>query len=290
MRLFSIENDFLTVGINSKGAEWNSLKNKVTGIEYLWQKPQPFWQRQAPVLFPVVGKLRNDGYEYNGRHYMLSQHGFARDMEFECIGQDKHQITFRLHSDASTLEKYPFYFELQITYSLVGNKLITFYRVCNKSVGDLFFSIGAHPAFACPLVNDEKFGDYYLDFDQDETLMRHFINKGLLTSRTEELVKKSGKLFLSEALFIDDALVFHNLKSEKVTLKSKNHEHAVAVGFQGFPYLGIWKQPDASFICIEPWQGITDVQGTHGIFEDKLGIMRIKENTTHHCEWFVQIS
>lgn len=290
MQLFSIENDFLFVGINSKGAEWNSLKNKITGLEYLWQKSQPYWQRQSPVLFPVVGRLRNDDYEFGGRHFSLTQHGFARDMEFMCVSQSKNQITFSLKSDAVTLAKYPFYFELLITYSLLGNQLFTTYQVINKSVGDLYFSIGAHPAFACPLIEGEKLNDYYLDFEKDEPLIRNFISKGLLTPRTEELVKKSGKLFLSEGLFIDDALVFHNLESTKVSLKSKNHEHSVSVGFSGFPYLGIWKQADAPFICIEPWQGITDVQGTHGKFEDKRGIIKLKENDTHHCEWFVQIS
>ena len=166
--MFTIENEELKVAISSRGAELQSIFNKQTRLEYLWNGDPAFWSKRSPILFPVVGALKEDTYYYANKHYKLSRHGFARDREFETWQQQDNAITFLLKSDEATLQNFPFEFELKVSYSLQQNSLRVAYNVKNISASDMYFSVGGHPAFKVPLVPGTAYDDYYLEFNEDE--------------------------------------------------------------------------------------------------------------------------
>ena len=173
---YQIKNDVIKVQINSFGAELNSLQKIDEDIEYIWQGDSKYWARHSPILFPIVGRLKEDGYFYKNQKYSMSQHGFARDYEFEMIEKKDDFVEFRLIADEKSLEKYPFLFELSISYKLENSKLIISYKVKNSSDEKIYFSIGAHPAFNWPLQENEKKEDYFLEFENITNTKRYFLN------------------------------------------------------------------------------------------------------------------
>src|SRR5450755_31524 len=175
--MFILQDEVLQVEVASKGAELQSIVNKVFGIEYLWNGNPAFWAKRSPVLFPIIGNLKNNSYFYQGKSYQLPRHGFSRDMEFEVEKQNPKEITFLLKSNAETKKNYPFDFEFRIRYQLLGDELSTEYMVSNTGTGILYFSVGGHPAFRLPLDRDTEFSDYYLQFEEIENLPRWPISK-----------------------------------------------------------------------------------------------------------------
>ncbi len=171
MGSFQIQNNLLSIKVNSFGAELCSVFSKETDIEYIWQADKTIWARHAPNLFPIVGKLKEGEFLYESHAYKLSQHGFARDNEFICIEQTENHLLFELTESEQTLQHYPFHFSFQIGYKLIGNKLETSYSVFNTDTNDLYFSVGAHPAFNCPLQKNESFNDYDLVFPGKDSLI-----------------------------------------------------------------------------------------------------------------------
>lgn len=270
--MLRLENEDLIVEVEAKGAELVSVYSKQTKLNYLWNADPQFWSRHAPILFPIVGKLKNDSYHWKGHVYHLSQHGFARDREFTCIKSTSSSASYQLRDDEKTGAVFPFYFELEITYTLNQSAICVEYRVVNRGEDKMYFSLGAHPGFNCPLINKNLFSDYYIQFESSELLERHLLKDGLFTGKTEPVSLHQNQLRLNDLLFEKDALVFKNLASQKVYLKSDKHAHGVAVDFAGFPYLGIWKKSQASFICIEPWYGLADAIGFEGEFNQKEGV------------------
>jgi len=255
-----------TAVINSKGAELISLTNDA-GKEFIWEGDPDFWGKHSPVLFPIVGTLKNNTYRYNDHDYHLPRHGFARDMEFKIANRTDHEVTFSLTSDEETLQMYPFAFELQIIYTLTENALTIGYRVRNKNAVDMPFSIGAHPAFALP----GNFEDYALAFEKDETLNYHLLDNDLISNQTKKLLLNQGILPLDHEWFANDALVFKKLESQSVTI-TKNSEPLITVDFESFPNLGIWTKPGAPFLCIEPWFGYADTSNASGNLFEKEAI------------------
>jgi galactose mutarotase-like enzyme len=284
-----LENQYITANINAFGAELCSLRLKQDGTEYIWQADSRYWGRHAPVLFPIVGRLVDNEYLLDNKVYNLSQHGFARDMEFECIAYEEQYAEYRLLSGEKTLNHYPSRFELVIGYRLKDNTVIVEYKVTNKDDNIMYFSIGAHPGFRCPLLQGECFEDYYLEFSQQESAYRYLLENGLLSNQSERILNKDHILPLSYDLFANDALVFKGLKSDSITLKSKKSSKTVKVKFEGFPYQGIWSKPDAPFICIEPWYGIADTVGERRQFSDKEGICSIQPGESFACQYSISI-
>ncbi|MFW6251923.1 MAG: aldose 1-epimerase family protein, partial [Halanaerobium sp.] len=257
--LSKIENQELEVEVDTRGAQLQKIILKKDNKNYLWHGDAKFWGRRAPVLFPIVGRLKKDKYQYRDQEYMMTQHGFARDKEFELVEEDENYLTYALEEDNNTLKIYPFKFRLQIKYTIESNSLAVTYRVVNQDPKDIFFSIGAHPAFYWPLNEDEKKEDYYLEFEKEEKAARYLLENGLLSQQTELLLNNQKTLKLTPEIFKNDALVFKDLKSKKVALKSRKSEREVELEFNNFPYFGIWSQSAAApFICLEPWQGIAD--------------------------------
>ncbi|MCE3279072.1 MAG: Aldose 1-epimerase [Bacteroidetes bacterium] len=285
-----IGNDLLNIEVSVSGAELSSIYHIPSKKQYLWQGGEKWWPRRAPVLFPVVGKLKDNTFQVNGEKYNLGQHGFARDKDFSLIERNNNKLVFSLSSDESTLKVYPFHFELLIIYEIRSNCLQITYQVKNKDQKEIFFSIGAHPGFNCPVNKDELFSDYYLEFEETESLDRHLLEGGLFTGLTEPVMIDSNRIDLSYELFAKDAIVFKNMKSTSIYLKSKKNKHSLKFNFSDFPYFGIWTKPGAPFICLEPWCGIADNQYFEGELKDKEGIIGLDTGSSFLRSYLVEVN
>jgi galactose mutarotase-like enzyme len=289
--MWILENDILKISVTSAGAELVEIIYKPTGINYLWSGDSTIWGRKAPVLFPIVGKVKNNQYTYKGKTYTLPQHGFARDKEFKVVEQKSNSIALSLTSDTSTLEVYPFQFELQITYQLEGAKLSTIYKVINKDSDEIYYSIGAHPGFTCPLYSNESYSDYRLVFNQKEQLSRVLLQGGLRSKDYESIVLTENQktLPLTMDLFeVKDAIVVKNLKSDVIRLESKNHSHGLEFSFKNYPWFGIWSKP-GPFVCLEPWMGVADHIEATGELTEKEAIQKLASGFTATYQFDVTI-
>ena len=278
----TIQNQAIKAVIKTKGAELSSLKKG--GKNYIWEINSEFWNKTSPILFPIVGALKNGEYFYGGNAYKLSRHGFARDFEFEVIENSENTVVFSLKSNEETLKVYPFHFELQLSYILEGNKLVVKYEIINRSSEKMYYSIGAHPAFNI----DGDFEDFSLVFDDEKDLETYKLEKDLFSGKTEILKLNENVLPLQYELFEEDALVFKNFATKSLTL-AKNNESVMKVSFPDFPFLGIWTKKDAPFICIEPWLGIADNANTSGKIEEKEGIQILENNSKKQIAWSVEL-
>jgi galactose mutarotase-like enzyme len=279
----TISNSSLKASIKHSGAELFSIQNN-QNKEYIWEGNPAFWGKHSPVLFPIVGTLKSNAYTINEQEYQLSRHGFARDMEFTLIDKSENSAVFSLQSNAETLTKYPFDFELQIIYTLEEKELTIAYKVINKGNSKIPFSIGAHPAIALP----EDFENYSLQFEKEEILKYNLLENDLISDKTEILETKNNIVPLSYKLFENDALVFKTLKSNSLTIY-ENSKPYVKVNFEDFPSLGIWTKEQAPFICIEPWFGYSDTADNCGDLFKKEGILVLNANDTFNAKFSIQI-
>lgn len=259
MALFQISNDRITIQVDSLGAELKSLKEVASDREYMWNADPAYWKRTSPVLFPLVGGLKNGTYRMNGQEYPMGQHGFARDMEFKLKSQVAHEIWFVLESDADTMEKYPYPFALELGYELADMTVIVKWRVKNLSEDTMFFSIGGHPAFLCPIDEGTKQSDYRIRFDSKEKIVSSCLENGLVSGKKVTYGLQDGILPVTEHLFDGDALVIEHDQAHRVALVTPDGRDYLTVKFDA-PLFGIWSPPkkQAPFICIEPWYGRCD--------------------------------
>lgn len=281
---FEISSERLKIKINTKGAELSSIL--LEGTERLWQANKDVWPRHAPVLFPIVGKLKNDTYLYSGKNYKLSQHGFARDLEFTLVNKTLNKIVFELKNNDSTLKHFPFEFSLQIIYSVENTTIVCTYVVSNLSKHEMYFGIGAHPGFKLPIDKDEQFTDYYLAFENENPFFITKLDNGLLSENKTNLVLNNGKLPLQLSLFDNDALVFENAQINSVSLVSSKTKRGVKLECKNWPYFGIWsKKGCEEFICLEPWHGITDTCNSYGDLVKKKGINKLNSGDKFECSF-----
>lgn len=280
----TIFNEIFYATINSKGAELNSLLNKSTLREYIWEGNPEFWGKHSPVLFPIVGALKNDSYEYEGKKYSMSRHGFARDFEFEIVKNTGQSVTFELKANDETVLKYPFQFSLKIKYELIDSKLVITYYINNNSNKEMPFCIGAHPAFALP----NGFTDYALDFEKEEQLITHELDSNLFSGVTRKIGLNETKLPLNYSLFEKDALVFKTIESKKITIL-ENNTPLLSVMYDDFQSLGIWTVKNAPFICIEPWIGFADNWNSTGDLFQKEGIRVLKPESEFKAQFSIEL-
>lgn len=260
MERFQIRNESLTLEIDAHGAEMKSLTDNRTGQEYLWCGDAAYWGRTSPVLFPLVGNYREKQSCFDGKWYSLSQHGFARDMDFELVSEKGDEIWFALEDSPETLEKYPFGFRLELGYRLQGRAVEVLWKVTNKNDREMYFSIGGHPAFNCPLREGEKQTDYRIGFDTCEPLTASVLDEnGTVSERTKVLELTDGMLQITDSLFDEDALIVEHDQAHKVALYTPEGEKYLEVRFEA-PLFGIWSPAGkhAPFVCIEPWYGRSD--------------------------------
>lgn len=284
--IYTLENQHLKISLSNHGGELHSIKGKKDNTEFLWSGDEAYWKYHAPILFPIVGKVFNGKYTVDGKTYELPQHGLARVRDFEMIEQTKNSISFELKYSEDTLKIYPFKFSLIIKYTLNDINLSIDYIVKNLDNKEMYFSIGAHPAFMCPIEND-KFDDYYFEFNEKENAsIMQLVGPGYFSKEEKPYLKDENIINLSTDLFKNDALVFKNLKSNKISLKSKNHKKYLEFDFGEFPYLGLWtKDTGAPFVCIEPWFGHADFDGFNEEFKDKAAIQSLMPNKEFHCNY-----
>ena len=283
-----LKNNQLVVKINPKGAELTSLFNNENQTEYLWNADPTLWGKSSPVLFPIVGSLKNDIYRFEGMEYTLPRHGFARDKEFIVEKSEENSATFLLTHDENTLKVYPFKFEFRLIYSLENSTLDVTYSVKNIGENKMYFSVGGHPAFAIPLAETTTYNDYYLEFNKAETFKRWGLTAdGLIETQSVNFLVDTNKLNLTKALFYDDAIVFKNLESTSITLKSEKTSRQLKFDFKGFPYIGIWAAKDADFVCIEPWCGIADSANQNQELTEKEGIIGLDKGGIFEKTWRV---
>ncbi|MEO8235312.1 MAG: aldose 1-epimerase family protein [Flavobacterium sp.] len=278
----SISNTIINAIINSIGAELIVLNKN--DKNYIWTVNEEFWNKTSPVLFPIVGKLKNDFYKINNIQYSLPRHGFARNYNFDIINKTDSSVTFSLCDNKETLAQYPFLFELQICYTLVENKLIISYLVKNNSKQEMPFSLGAHPAFAI----DSSLDNYALQFDNDNILTAHELENEQFSGKMKIINLKNKILPLTYSLFEKDALVFKEIKSKYLTI-IKNDIPYLKIDFGNFPSLGIWTKKDAPFLCIEPWFGYADDKNSNGNLFDKKGIQILDINSTFSTYFSIEI-
>lgn len=287
-----IENDWLKVGIEKHGAEVRKVMHKKNGLDYMWTGDERYWGRVSPVLFPIVGRLKDDQYQLDGKTYKMSQHGFLRDVEFEVAEQTSANVSFVFESLGRFAHLYPYEFKAIIRYRLMEDSLIVQWQILNENSDEMYFSIGAHPAFQVPLLENENIEDYHLTFTPatNKNVMEYEIKNA--TVHQKGTADNLSTIQLSQTLFTHDALIYSNI--DKVTLGSKKSSYGVEVMFQGFPYVGIWsKYMDsdgtmAPFVCIEPWYGIADTYDTTGNFKEKLGMNKLEAGETFQAEYVMK--
>lgn len=279
----TLTNLHLSAEIKQFGAELISLKTN-QNKEYIWEGNPDFWGKHSPVLFPIVGTLKNNSFHYNGMEYHLSRHGFARDMEFELIDVTENSATFTIQSSEETEKVYPFEFELQIIYTLEENNLSIAYKVINNGKTAMPFSIGAHPAFALP----NQFENYAIAFEKDEPLEYYLLEDDLISNKTKKLDVHDKKIPLTYELFENDALIFKTVQSNALTIL-ENEKPILRVHFEDFPSLGIWTKRNAPFICIEPWFGYSDTNENSGNLIEKEGIQILESNEIFISKFSIEI-
>ncbi len=269
-KLYTIKNSEIELCVSDHGAELRSLKKN--GKELMWQADPAFWGRTSPVLFPLVGNYWEKKSRHNGAVYELSQHGFARDMDFNLVDESPDSLLFELTDSKESKEKYPFSFVLQIGYALKGDKAVVSWTVKNPSNEEIFFSIGGHPAFNCDL------GSAVLEYCKegnpvDKSLLVNIIEgdgSGCLSDKTREIPLKAGRMQLSKELFDEDALIIENNQADSVSLIDGDGNKVLTVKFDA-PLFGIWSPAgkNAPFVCIEPWYGRCDKVGFAGDISER---------------------
>ena len=289
----TIQNDLLSIDIKTVGAELSKISAVKNNNQFLWHADPKVWGSHAPNLFPIIGSMKDDSYTYNDKLYNMIKHGFVRHNDKMIVKQQSEtSITFFLNSNEDLYEMFPFLFEFEINYELKDNTIIVHHTIRNIDEKTMYFSLGGHPAFTCPLYDDEAYSDYILEFEKEETSKSNLLNMetGLVTNKTKPAFDSPNTINLRGDLFNEDALIFKDLKSKKVALKHKTKGEVLSVAFEDFPYLGIWAKPNAPYVCIEPWLGVADAEDTNQKIEEKEGILSLPKNDTFKASYSIIIN
>lgn len=269
---YTLENETLKVEIDSFGAEIKSIRRVSDDREYMWCGDPKYWGRTSPVLFPFVGAPRNKEYRYEGKTYAMGQHGFARDMEFELELSELGSIWFVLSSTEETYAKYPFHFKLHIGYALRENEVRVLWKVENTDSRPMYFSIGAHPAFLCPIHGEgDKLG-YGLKFGGLTDELHHHGNtpEGMAVMEDEVLALTDGAVRFTPGFFDKCTYMVEGAQTREVSLLDRDGEAYVTVRFDA-PLFAVWSPEgkDAPFVCIEPWYGRCDAVDFEGSLAER---------------------
>ena len=278
--MFKLQSARVEIMINPLGAEIQQLKHATHG-NVLWQKNDQIWNRFAPILFPIVGRLMNDQYTLNDQSYTMRQHGFARDQVFQVIEHSEDSITLRLTDNEQTLAQYPFRFELLVKYTLYQDKLEIEHRVTNLDVKELYYSLGGHPGFHI----EGKLSAYDLDFGDDYTVQQHLITGNYYNGKTKE-IQLSRKFELSDDLFKSDAIVIKHPPFQSIGFGKIHGPKILSLHCDTWTAVGLWTKPGAPFFCIEPWWGWADALDSSGNINEKEGIMSLtsgRHSTHKYC-------
>ena len=292
---YVMENDDLRVEVEERGAQLCRVYDKKNGNEILWEGKEPFWRYHAPILFPIVGRVANNEYRYGGKTYSLPQHGFARVSDFAAVCDDSAgTLRFQLADSEKTKEVYPFGFRLQVEYLLEGRSLTVRWNVTNPSQEEtMYFSIGAHPAFRTPLVEEEAKNEYFVHFEDDPAPRYILFNKesGLAVPGKEYVMDTdNGYLQLKDHLFDIDTFIFQEGQIRTISLCRPDRTPYLRMHCAGFPYFGLWTQnDDAPFVCLEPWYGRLDDEGFTGELPEKTGIQKLAPGAAFEAAYTIEV-
>ncbi len=277
---YVIKNKHLKVVISDLGAELQSIQMINDSVELLWQLNKQVWERQAPLLFPIIGRLKDEEYKYNERTYKIPIHGFAYTSNFKIKEQLEEKITFSLTDNNITKSVYPFLFELLVTYQLDENKLIKQHTIINKGEDKMLFELGGHEGYNLSLFSGEKMEDYYLQFTNQGSLLTYTTDEDVMMNKfKKEIPLDNNKLFMSPEVFKNDALIMDNLKVREVAIKNTKNPYVVKVIFEDFKYLGIWtKYMRSNYVCIEPWSSLPDANYIDKQLLNKQDIISLQPN------------
>ena len=284
--IYSISDDFIKLEVDNHGAETSKLV--INGLNIIRQKDD-VWGRSAPFLFPIVGCLK-DGYTIiNNQEYNITKHGFLRDHDLILIDKTEDTLTFKDTYNDSSLKMFPFKYELYVTYKLINNGLITTLKVKNIDNVSFKYNIGGHPGFNCPFNNGEKFNDYKLLFEKEESFATPSYPSGLMDFNNY-LAKydKINEINLDYKLFEVDALVIKNIKSRVVYLLNKNNK-GIKFTFNNFNTLALWTKPYNKYICVEPWCGYDDLVDSNHLFDTKADLVEIKPGEEKEFSYTIEL-
>ena len=286
--LVMLKSSDLAAEIDPLGAQLFSLKDRASR-DLLWDGDPAVWAGRAPLLFPIIGVLAGGSYRIGSQTYQLPRHGFARGKLFAVDSTSPSSAAFTLSADESTLQVYPFLFELSIRFEITGNTLSVDALVRNQGDKDMPASFGYHPAFRWPLPFGQPRSSHFIQFETDEPApYRRIDSAGLLEAERFATPITRRRLLLTDALFEEDVLIFDQIKSRSVIYGSDQGPR-IRVDFPDSPYLGIWTKPGAPFICIEPWHGITDPVGFSGEFAEKPGMLSLRAGEALHSQMTVTL-
>jgi galactose mutarotase-like enzyme len=277
--LYTISNDHLTLSAETRGAELRSVRKTSDGLEYLWQGSDASWSGRAPLLFPVIGRLKGGSYSHGGRTFGMGIHGFARESEFTAASRSEGELSFFLRDSDRSRASWPFEFELEIRYALHGATIRKEHILRNAGEAELLYELGGHEGYNLPLFPGESMRDYYIQFEGEEVLSCRCLDADIfITRELRTLALDGGRLLLDMGLFDNDALILEGLAERRVTIANSRNDERLRVSFPDFEYLGIWTMAgrrDSGFICIEPWSALPDCSFLDDRLEHKLGIRKL---------------
>ena len=288
--LYTLENDYLKLTFNTLGAELVGLYDKVKEREVLWDRDSLYWNRQSPILFPNVGKYENNEFRHNGITYTQKGHGFARDSEFKLVSKEENAIYFNLSYNLDTLKIYPFKFSLTLGYVLNKNKIDVIYQVENLDDNVMYFQIGGHPAFKCPINPNTKRSDCYIKFENRSEVVSSKVDpRGYATDEKITFKLDDGFLKIADNLFEFDALVIENQGISGVSICDESKNPYLTV-HMNVPIFGVWSiNESAPFVCIEPWYGRCDRVGYDGELKDREYVNSLNPQKTFNSCYQIEI-
>lgn len=277
---FHVENGNLRLVVSTQGAEAQSLYGIRSNLEYLWQGDPKFWSSRSPILFPIIGRVKDGKYAWRGKTYSISiPHGFAKDMNFELEVHEAARLQFLLKSSEETKKQYPFDFQFRVEYVLEGTSLDIRFRVDNTGLRSMPFAWGAHPGFRVPLEVGEKFEDYRFDFAEQESLERLLLDGVFMSGKKSPFDLKNGvSLTLQRRIFDDEAIILQNIRNRTVFLVGPDDRRRWSLRFDDFEFLAVWQpeKSDAPFVSLEPWTGLPDPSDkTISELDEKIGMKTI---------------
>ncbi|MHA7941493.1 aldose 1-epimerase family protein [Formosa sp. 3Alg 14/1] len=290
--MYTLQNELLKIAVKQSGAELCAIDAVNNSNAFMWNADPEIWANFAPNLFPIIGALKDNTMTFEGGKYNMTKHGIIRNnTAIKLEEQTDNTLSFSLHYSEDTLKQYPFKFKFTIAFELLENTIKVTHIVENLDDTTLYFSVGGHPAFKCPIYKNEDYNDYYLEFEQKETAESYALNmdSGLVTDNSFPVISDGNKIPLHYDLFKQDALIFKDLKSRKVALKSKINGNILTVDYPEFPYLGVWAKPNADYVCIEPWLGVADHENHNQDFKTKEGIQTLDSKQTFKASYVIEI-
>ena len=290
--MHTIKNNSLQISVKKLGAELCSIKSFTSGKEYMWDADPQYWGSYAPVLFPIIGSLKNGEFIFENKKYAVPKHGMIRNnksLKIDATKSDRIEYSYKY--DDESLKLYPFKFEFFVRYILVHNSIVVEHEVINHSLDNaMYFSLGGHPAFKCPINKNENYSDYYLEFDKVELIDTWELQSdGLIGPNKYPLLINSRQLSLNDSIFNKGAIIIKHLNSKKIYLKSRKSDQVLSVEYPDFTSLAFWAIPGAQFVCIEPWIGLPDNYNSNQDFTHKEGNVKLEQKKRFKASYTINI-